>query len=383
MRVAKVKTESQPSKITVAITSPDKPEIPEEMQKKWQNIVDLAAKIVGVPSGLITCLQEEALEVFISSATEGNIFDPGLKLELGLGWYCENVAGTRGEMVVSNALKKDNWRENPSVPYKMISYMGIPILWPDGEVFGTFCMLDSKENLYTELFKELLKSLREIIQNDLKSVLLYQQAKDDLMKKEFQIREIHHRIKNHFHLLISSLSLQALQENDDRKIKSVIGDIQSRITAISLLHDKIHCAMDLEKISLVDYLTELGGYIIRNLSQPGVKYECDGPRINVPTPATVPCGLIVNELITNSLKYAFSDHPSPEIKITLEDAGDGELTLTYHDNGVGLPAGFDIKKIDSLGTIIIRQMVKQMEGTCRVSNNNGFEFHMKFRVPER
>lgn len=83
MRIAKVKTENSPTEVLIAITSADKPEISDELQKKWQKVLDLAAKIIGVPSGLITKLHEEKLEVYLTSKTDNNIFEQNLKLDLG------------------------------------------------------------------------------------------------------------------------------------------------------------------------------------------------------------------------------------------------------------------------------------------------------------
>lgn len=381
MKFARVKTESSPNNVLVAITSDDKPEITEEMQNKWQKILDLAAKIIGVPSGLITRLNEHDLEVFLTSRTEGNIFEPQLKLELGLGWYCENVTGTREQLVLPNALESDKWKENnPSIPFNMISYMGMPILWPDGEVFGTFCMLDKKENQYSEIFKDLLFSLREIIQNDLQSVMRYKQAQDDIQNKEVQIREVHHRVKNHFNLLISTLSLQSMLGTNDKNVESIIADIQSRITVISAIHDNLYRSTNSEMFSLGKYLEELGKHILITLQKRIIAFNCSSDNIIVPANISVPCGLILNELITNSLKYAFENTYSPSISLTVEKYDEENILILYRDNGVGLPDNFEIDRVSSLGMLLIKQSVLQLGGSFNLRNENGFVFEMKFKI---
>ena len=381
MKFAKVKTESSPNNILVAITSEDKPEITGDMQEKWQKILDLAAKIIGVPSGLITRLNENDLEVFLTSRTEGNIFEPQLKLELGLGWYCENVTGTREQLVLPNALKSEKWKDNnPSIPFNMISYMGMPILWPDGEVFGTFCMLDKKENQYSEIYKDLLYSLREIIQNDLKSVMLYKQAQDDIQSKEVQIREVHHRVKNHFNLLISTLSLQSMLGANDKNVESIIADIQSRISVISAIHDNLYRSANSEKFSLGKYLEELGKHILNTLQKRIVTFNCSRDNIVVPANVSVPCGLILNELITNSLKYAFENTYDPTINLTVKRLSEEEIKFIYKDNGTGLPVNFDIDNVSSLGMLLIKQSVIQLGGSFKIRNENGFVFEMKFKI---
>ena len=311
-----------------------------------------------------------------------SIFKQNVKLDLGLGWYCENVAGSRGEHIVPNALKKDNWKENPSVPFNMISYMGIPIFWPDGEVFGTFCMLDNKEKQYPEIFMELLKSLREIIQNDLQSILLYEQAKTDLIKKDFQLREIHHQVKNHFNLLISTISLQSFKNQPNDRINSVLSDIQSRIAALAVIHDKISYSMNLENVLLGEYLTELGKHILNNLSKFEIKFNCTAPQISVTADISVPCGLILNELITNSIKYAFENISSPEINVILEKCDDEKVILNYFDNGRGLPPGFDFKNLNSLGMKMIKHSVLRLDGSFQIYNGKGFHLATIFKIPD-
>ena len=380
MKFAEVKTVSSTDKKIIPITSEDKPDISEELQQKWQKILDLAAKLIGVPSGLITRLHEHDLEVFLSSKTDGNIFEPQLKLELGLGWYCENVAGTRNQLLLPNALTSDEWKDdNPSVPFNMVSYMGMPILWPDGEVFGTFCMLDNKENKYSGLFQDLLTSLREIIQNDLKSILMYRKAQEDLHSKDVQIKEVHHRVKNHFNLLISTLSLQSLLEAENKSIESVVADIQSRISAISLIHDNLYHSTNSEMFSLGNYLTELGKHILKTLQNRSVVYNCQSDNIIVNSSVSVPCGLILNELITNSLKYAFEKTYQPMINLFVQNRSDGKISFIYKDNGPGLTENFNLESVNSLGMLLIKQSVLQLNGVYVIKNENGFVFEMSFK----
>jgi c-di-GMP phosphodiesterase len=381
MRLAQVKTDSSSKLVLVPITSSDKPEISEEIQKKWQKIVDLAAKIIGVPSGLVTRLHEKQLEVMLSSKTGGNIFEQNLKLELGLGWYCENVAGTRKPLVIPNAHESEYWsKDNPSIPFNMISYMGLPILWPDGEVFGTFCMLDNKEHRYPELYQELLESLREIIQNDLKAVLLYSIAQDDIVHKEIQLREVHHCVKNHFNLLITTLRLQSLFNKENNNVESLLADVQSRISVISVIHDRLYNSLNPEKVLLGDYISELGKHILNNLTGGNIKFNCESDNILVSTKVSVPCGLIVNELITNSLKYAFDKVVSPEIFIQINNPGGNMINIFYKDNGKGLPSQFNIDEVRTLGVTLVKHSVEQLDGTCEFTNRNGLNFTMKFGV---
>ncbi len=381
MKLAEVKTELSSKNILVPITSNDKPQIENELQEKWQKIVDLAARIIGVPAGLITRVHEKQLEVLLASNTDGNIFQKNLKLDLGMGWYCENVIGSRKELVLKNAYKSEYWKnDNPSLPFNMISYLGIPIVWPDGEVFGTFCMLDTKEQEYTDLYKDLLLSLREIIQNDLKSILDYNLVKYDVERKETQLREVHHQVKNHFNLLITTLRLQSLFEKEKLNVDSLLADIQSRITAISVIHDRLYHSMNLEKVNLGDYLTELCKHIISNLSSRKINFSHDCDELQVTAKISLPCGLIINELITNSLKHAFEKVDNPQININLKKETDGTIVLLYNDNGKGLSSSYSTDDARTLGITLIKHSSEQIDGVYSFENQDGFVFKLQFKL---
>lgn len=149
--------------------------VPSSYIEKWQAIVDTAAQLIEVPSGLIMRLVDDDISVFVSSATEGNPYELGEKLKFeNSGLYCETVIKTNQQLHVPNALKDKHWDSNPDIELNMISYLGLPILKPDETPFGTICVLDCKENHYNNMFIQLMKNFREIIENDLKTVYMNQ-----------------------------------------------------------------------------------------------------------------------------------------------------------------------------------------------------------------
>jgi hypothetical protein len=147
-------------------------EIPQGILSEWQSSVDVMAKVVGVPAGLIMRIVQTDIEVFVSSNSDGNPYARGDREEfLGSGLYCETVINRNKKLLVPNALTDENWKANPDVKLNMISYLGFPILWPGGEPFGTICVLDSKENAHSETAEELMLKFRGMIQSHLE--LLY------------------------------------------------------------------------------------------------------------------------------------------------------------------------------------------------------------------
>ncbi|MBM9520805.1 GAF domain-containing protein [Desulforhopalus vacuolatus] len=142
--------------------------ISEEILGKWQNIVDILSELIHIPAALIMRLVQSDIEVFVSSKSENNPYQPGDHEHfLGSGLYCETVIKNNNKLLVPNALADDKWKNNPDIKLNMISYLGFPILLPDGKPFGTICVLDNKENRYSRTYENLLKNFRDIIQSEL------------------------------------------------------------------------------------------------------------------------------------------------------------------------------------------------------------------------
>jgi transcriptional regulator with GAF, ATPase, and Fis domain len=142
--------------------------VPDEMVKKWQNIVNILAQIYDVQTGLIMRVHEKDIEVFLRSNMKGNPYRVGDKEHLYGKLYCEKVMNENHLLYVDDALKYKKWKNNPDVSLNMISYLGVPIHWPNGETFGTICVLDSKPVRFSEHYKKLIWALSSIIEDQLK-----------------------------------------------------------------------------------------------------------------------------------------------------------------------------------------------------------------------
>jgi PAS domain S-box-containing protein len=140
--------------------------VPSEIVRKWQELVNLLAEIMHVPSASIMRVDPPDIRVFVSSTFEGIPCEPGA---LDTGPYCETVMKTGQPLLVPDALENEAWRANPHVKLGMISYLGVPIAWPDGRLFGTICVRDSKRNEYSGAYLQLLLHFRDMLQADLKS----------------------------------------------------------------------------------------------------------------------------------------------------------------------------------------------------------------------
>jgi PAS domain S-box-containing protein len=157
-----------------AVTS-DTPEIaiPSDVLRKWQRIVDLLANIMSVPSAVVTKMEPPhctRYEVIVSSDSEGNPFPIDEFFSMDIGTFCETVIKNRKPLLVANALEDEQWKSAPEIQVGMVSYLGFPVLWPDGRMFGTICVLDDKANLYSDLYQEVLLHCRDVLQADLQTL---------------------------------------------------------------------------------------------------------------------------------------------------------------------------------------------------------------------
>jgi len=153
-----------------SLIMPHSLQVPSEIVQKWQEVVDLLAEIMHVPSALIMKVEPPNIKVFVSSESKGNPYERDEVACLNTGLYCETVMKTRRPLLVPDALADEDWKSNPDIKLGMISYLGFPITWPHGEIFGTICVLDNKKNEYGELYRKLLLQYRDVLQADLRSL---------------------------------------------------------------------------------------------------------------------------------------------------------------------------------------------------------------------
>jgi PAS domain S-box-containing protein len=176
--------------------NPDSPElaISLEVLRKWQGIVDLLANIVRVPSAVVTKLEPPNYTHYrtvASSNSKGNPFPIDEVFSMEIGTFCETVIKKREPLLVANALEDATWRSAPELQVGMISYLGYPVLWPDGRMFGTICVLDDKANRYSELYQQLLVHCRDVLEADLRTLV---RLSNELEEQRAHLRELFARI---------------------------------------------------------------------------------------------------------------------------------------------------------------------------------------------
>jgi GAF domain-containing protein len=144
-----------------------KPDVPQEIQARCQRIVDLMASTLNVTAAAITKVDPPQLQVFLTNLGEGNPFRKGESSKLEAGLYCERVITERVPLLIPHALKDPEWKQSPMIRIGMTYYLGFPLLWSDGEVFGSICIFDRKDNPQATQFKEWGSQIQQLIEKDL------------------------------------------------------------------------------------------------------------------------------------------------------------------------------------------------------------------------
>jgi PAS domain S-box-containing protein len=199
-------------------------------------------------------------------------------------------------------------------------------------------------------------------------------------EKEVLLREIHHRVKNNMQVISSLLNLQA-HTVEDARLGKMLHESQSRVRAMALIHEILYESGKLVRIDLGEYVTKLSTSLVRMYgSEPGtIDLRVRAEDVVLGVDDTVPCGLVINELLSNSLKYAFRDNRPGEIRIEASRDVNGEIVLVVSDNGVGIPAEIEINNADTMGLRLVIGLVEtQLGGDVKLDRSNGTCFTITF-----
>lgn len=201
------------------------------------------------------------------------------------------------------------------------------------------------------------------------------QLKKSLNEKEILLKEIHHRVKNNLQVISALLEMQGSRSKNE-EIKAAIIESQNRVLSIAFIHQNLYQHDDIKGVEVQSFVNELAKHIHHVFSKPDceITVENNMPQTYLDIDTAVPLGLIINELLTNSYKYAFVNKNGGTIKVGLTKKREGEYLFTYFDSGVGLPKNYDVNKATSLGLRLVRQLAKQLAGKINYTYNDGSKF---------
>jgi PAS domain S-box-containing protein len=239
------------------------------------------------------------------------------------------------------------------------------------------------ESLYVPEFAldKTVKTVLGVSRNITKRIKAENQIKSALKEKETLLHEIHHRVKNNMQVISSLLDLQS-SNNKNKVVKNALRESQSRICAMAAVHETLHDSDSLSEIDLQTYLSKVTASVFQTYSvNPGkviLINEVKSIPINIKQ--AYPLGLIINELISNSMKYAFPDDKKGTVTVGMKKL-DSEFELKVMDDGIGMPEAFDWQSSNSLGLTLIRSLAEdQLDGRVQMESDNGTKFTIKFNI---
>ena len=208
-----------------------------------------------------------------------------------------------------------------------------------------------------------------------------EQLKTSLKEKEVLLKEIHHRVKNNLQLISSMFHLQS-GYGKNKQVLRILADNQNRVRSLALIHEKLYRSGDLARIAFGEYLRDLVANLLHSytVGTGAVSLKMAVDEISLDIDTAIPCSLIINELVTNSLKHAFPEGREGEISIDFHSHNDNKLTLVVSDNGVGFPKGLDFRSTESFGLQLAISLVNQLGAAIELDSSAGTAFEITFAV---
>lgn len=205
------------------------------------------------------------------------------------------------------------------------------------------------------------------------------QLRQALQEREVLLGEIHHRVRNNLQVISSLLNLQA-RATDDPFVRQAFDESQSRVQSMALIHQQLYEANSFSAVDLGDYVRRLAGHLFRSFGDVAerVHLELDIEGVSLAVDRAAPCGLIINELLSNSLKYAFLGHRPGRIYVRAARQPNQSVLLTIGDDGPGLPPEVGLWNTKTLGLRLVRTLVRQIDGELEMSDPPGAEFRIRF-----
>jgi two-component sensor histidine kinase len=342
-------------------------------ESEFDELVDLAAKICGAPISVVNLIEEHR---------------QWFKAEIGLGIretpldvsICRHLLLQPGITIISDLRNDPRMCLNPLVNADegLRFYAGCLLESPDGHGLGTLCVLDREPRILTPDQQTALATLARQVMAQLELRRSLRQKNQLLEQQEMLLKEINHRTKNHLQLIIGLIQLQ-IRQLSDPQARAALMDTSRRITSIAAVHEKLYQADQVDAVNAGTYLGEvING--IKGSASSEMTFVVDMDDVVLSLDKAIPLSLILNELITNALKYAYTDTASGEVMIALK-ASAGTISLIVADQGCGLPEGFEARKSPSVGMKIIRSLSQQLRADLVFINTfPGLECRLTFRA---
>ncbi len=261
-----------------------------------------------------------------------------------------------------------------------IDWLGIPLITTDEKTIGVLAVQTYEEALrYSEKDKEMLVFVSRQVAMAIERKRAEEQIKASLQEKEILLKEIHHRVKNNLAIISELFELQsgAVQT---QQYHDLLESSKNRIKSMALIHETLYQSEHFSEIDSAEYIDNLINHLTMAFTGRGkpIEFKVEVENIPMDIDTAIPCGLIINELVTNAVKHAFPNNETGEISIVLRSGPEGQVTLEVADNGIGLPQHVDIEKVSSIGLQLVDILARQLDATIDIQRSNGTRYIISF-----
>lgn len=348
------------------------------IEEDYDNLVHMAASICETPMSLITIIDKS--RQWFKSCTGLDASETPRSIS-----FCGHAINQPEiPLIVEDTFLDERFCDNPLVVGgpKLRFYAGIPLITENGFPLGTLCIADTKPRKVSENQLESLKMLAKQVMNLLALRKSEIKLKGQVNQNAILLKEVHHRVKNNLQVVSSLLRLQS-NEISDEKLRAVFKDSQDRIIAISKVHDILYQSESLDIIDLEEYVRSLATRVISNMNKDSkeINLTVNTNNIELNLDTVIPVGLLLNEIITNSMKYAFKNLNKSEISINFNELSPSNYEIQIGDNGVGgMEDKFTAENNTTLGVRLIKKLTEQLNGVITVDNaKKGTHYIIRFQ----
>lgn len=348
-----------------------------EKEKDFDSITDLTASIFNAPVAIISLVDETRQWFKSCFGLPEEITETSREVS-----FCAHAINNPSNVfIVPDARLDHRFFDNPLVvdSPNIVFYAGAPLISKKGYSLGTLCLIDFEPRKLNEQEIEILGTLSRQVSKLIDLRLTNRELTKTLEEKNLLLKEIHHRVKNNLQLVSSLLSLQANANNNDN-FSNAIKSSQDRIKTMAIVHEKLYQSKSLSNININSYLKELITAKSKETLDKSITINLDIPDIEFKLDKLIPIGLLINEMITNSIKHAFDSTSNNKIEIRFEAQVHNMCTLKYMDNGSGFKEGYKSINQNSIGMDLIDSFTAQLDGNLEiVSTNEGVAYTISFQ----
>ncbi|MDD5473933.1 MAG: MASE3 domain-containing protein [Candidatus Methanoperedens sp.] len=347
------------------------------IETPYEKLAEVNEKRIHEARERYRSLFDNAYDAIVTTDIEGSITSWNRSAEKIFGWTAAEIIGKKLPLLIfdQNLLAEKDQIMRNAISGETVTGIETALMRKDGtkiDVSMTISPLrDSNQNAI---------GMSGIMRDITERRRAEEQIKTSLKEKEVLLREIHHRVKNNMQIISSLLKLQSSYIKD-KKYGDIYKESQNRIIAMSLIHEKLYQSRDFTKIDSRGYIKDLVNGLVQSYEVPGrIKFIVNVEIASLSMNTAVPCGLLINELVSNSVKHGFPDGRDGEIKISLHPIEDNKIELIVSDNGIGIPENIDFRKTNSWGLRLITILSEnQLHGDINLDRSKGTEFRIIFR----